>query len=398
MNPGQHAQVLISGGSLGGLMAANLLLRAGVEVLVLEKSPVALDGRGAGIVTHPVLIQILADCGATIDRTLGVQVQDRVVLEKEGRTSAKQAYPQILTAWGRLYSMLLQVLPAQKYVLGADVTHVTQTSIGTVAHCADGRKFSGDLLIGADGIRSVIRSQLAPQVQPVYAGYVAWRGVCDESLLSKNTLTSLFDYFGFCLPDREQMLGYPVAGSGNDTRVGFRRYNFVWYRPADALELKRLMTGSDGIAYEGGIPPSKIAPTIIEQVRAAADSLLSPQFAEVMQKTDQPFLQPIYDLAVEQLVYGRIALVGDAAFVARPHVGMGVTKAAQDAKALCEAIVQHGATCDALDAFETSRLKACTQVVERGRMLGAYLQSRDESSGMARSAKEVMTDTAIALA
>jgi 2-polyprenyl-6-methoxyphenol hydroxylase-like FAD-dependent oxidoreductase len=56
------------------------------------------------------------------------------------------------------------------------------------------------LLIASDGIRSGIRQQLFPEIQPSYAGYIAWRGVCEESLLSDLTLNSLFDYFGFCVP------------------------------------------------------------------------------------------------------------------------------------------------------------------------------------------------------
>jgi 2-polyprenyl-6-methoxyphenol hydroxylase-like FAD-dependent oxidoreductase len=61
--------VIIVGGSLGGLMAANCLLRAGFKVLVLEKSPVALDGRGAGIVTHSKLLSVLERCGVVVDDT-----------------------------------------------------------------------------------------------------------------------------------------------------------------------------------------------------------------------------------------------------------------------------------------------------------------------------------------
>jgi 2-polyprenyl-6-methoxyphenol hydroxylase-like FAD-dependent oxidoreductase len=99
-----------------------------------------------------------------------------------------------------------------------------------------------------------------------------------------------------------------------------------------------------------------------------------------------------------------VAIMGDAAFVARPHVGMGVTKAAEDADALTDAILAHGLTAKALEAFEVTRLKPATAVVERGRQLGAYMESQSFSAkqfnnaDVARSAQKVMNETAVDLA
>ena len=62
-----------------------------------------------------------------------------------------------------------------------------------------------------------MRRQFLPDVEPQYASYVAWRGVCDEAVLSDHTLETVFDRFGFGLPPGEQLIGYPVAGPGNDT-------------------------------------------------------------------------------------------------------------------------------------------------------------------------------------
>jgi 2-polyprenyl-6-methoxyphenol hydroxylase-like FAD-dependent oxidoreductase len=80
-------------------------------------------------------------------------------------------------------------------------------------------------------------------------------------------------------------------------------------------------------------------------------------------------------LQSQQVAFGRVALLGDAAFVARPHMGMGVTKAGDDALALAAAIAAHGATPQALLQYESKRLPASSALVERGRQLGAYLQS-----------------------
>jgi 2-polyprenyl-6-methoxyphenol hydroxylase-like FAD-dependent oxidoreductase len=388
------AHVLVVGGSLGGLLAANVLLRAGHEVTVLERSTRSLEGRGAGIVTHDSLRVALRAAGVVVDDTLGVQVQARVALDVHGHEACRWAHPQVLTSWGRLYALLHAALPSAHYQLGASVSSVTQTNIGVYATLADGGHVQADLLIACDGIRSGVRAQLAPQVQPHYAGYVAWRGVCDEAALSKHTRESLFDHFGFGLPDGEQMIGYPVAGSANSTQRGQRRWNFVWYRPAAAgPELAALMTDADGVHHPDGIAPLQVSWRAIAAVREAARQKLAPQFAEIVEKTAVPFLQPIFDLASTQLAFGRIALLGDAAFVARPHVGMGVTKAADDAMALAACMQQHGATATALQHYADQRQPIGAAVVQRGRDLGAYLQAQPAAG--ARSAESVLRQTAV---
>jgi 2-polyprenyl-6-methoxyphenol hydroxylase-like FAD-dependent oxidoreductase len=396
------ARIVVIGGSLGGLMAANMLLRAGHDVQVLEKAASSLDGRGAGIVTHQPLMTAIERCGLRIDATLGVAVTDRVVLGADGAVLAQARISQVLTSWSRLYAMLSSVFDSQRTIYGASVSTITQTPHGVLLRCEDDRKFEADLVVAADGIRSTVRGQLLPQVQPQYAGYVAWRGVCDEAVLSQLTLKTVFDTFGFGVPPGEQLIGYPVAGAGNATTRGQRRYNFVWYRPASEPELKNLMTDADGQHYPLGISPNKVAWQHVAAVRQIAREKLAPQFAEMLEKTAQPFLQPIYDCATSQMAFDRVALLGDAAFVARPHVGMGVTKAAEDAMALADCIQAHGATPQALQAYETTRLAPSQAVVQRARALGAYMQAQGQeqatsSQMLQRDARSVMLETAIDL-
>jgi 2-polyprenyl-6-methoxyphenol hydroxylase-like FAD-dependent oxidoreductase len=395
------SRILVIGGSLGGLLAANVLHRQGHDVCVLEKVRGSMDGRGAGIVTHDALFAGLQRAGLNIEDSLGVPVRQRVALSAEGGTEVCIDMPQVLTSWSRLYDLLHQLLPAERYVQGVTVQRIEQHAGGAVVHGlgADGPQlWPADLVIASDGIRSAVRQQLAPQVQPRYAGYVAWRGVCDEAVLSERTLKSVFETFGFGLPAGEQLIGYPVAGPGNDTRQGHRAYNFVWYRPAAGDTLTRLLTDADGVIHQGGISPNKVDWRQVADMRQAARSLLAPQFAEMIEKTAQPFLQPIYDLSSERIAFDRVALMGDASFVARPHIGMGVTKAAQDAVALADAISQHGATPQALLAYEKQRVPECEAALERARWLGAYMQAQTRSPGAhlpARSAREVVSETAI---
>ncbi len=392
------ARILVVGGSLGGLMAANLLLRDGHEVQLLERSPRSLQGRGAGIVTHEGLREVLRMAGAVVDHSLGIHVASRVVLGSDGQPLCRWNHAQILTSWGRLYTLLRAALPEAHHRLGAGVKAVTQDDAGVSAQLASGETLRADLLVAADGIRSTVRAQLLPAVQPQYAGYVAWRGVCEEAALSRFTRETLFPYFGFGLPACEQMLGYPVAGVEDGTEAGQRRWNFVWYRPAAAgAELDALLTDADGQHYPEGITPQAVSWRHIAAVRAAARATLAPQFAEVLEKTAMPFLQPIYDLASTQLAFGRIALLGDAAFVARPHVGMGVAKAADDALALARAIAAAGATPAALQQYEALRRPAGLAVAERARQLGAGLEARPAGAAPAppRQPEAVMRHTAI---
>lgn len=397
------ARILVVGGSLGGLLAANMLLRDGHDVQVLEKAEGSLDGRGAGIVTHAALSVALRRCGVPLDETLGVKVASRVALNAQGHEVARLDMPQLLTSWSRLYALLKQAFPPDRIHCGVTVTEANQDE--SSVHLTTDRKlrFEGDLALASDGLRSAVRSQWLPEAAPRYAGYIAWRGVCEEAVLSAHTLTTVFDHFGFGLPAGEQLIGYPVAGLNNATARGQRRWNFVWYRPAAADVLQDLLTDDDGLHHPLGIAPHRMRSRHVAAAREAAHRLLAPQFAEIIERTAQPFVQPIFDVASTRLAFDRIALMGDAAFVARPHVGMGVTKAAEDAVALSDSIRKFGATSAALKRYESTRLPAGLSVVQRARSLGAYLQGQGQGQTAAgampieRDADAVLRETAIDL-
>ena len=369
---GARRRALVIGGSLGGLFAANLLARAGWDVDIFERVGAELAGRGAGIVTHDELFDVIRRLGAVIDDTIGCETHSRVTLDRTGRVIAEMPLHQTLTAWGRLYRLLKDVFPAQRYHCDKSLVRFEQNDAAVTAHFTDGSQASGDLLIGADGIRSTVRAQFLPQARPAYAGYLAWRGLADEGDVSEDTRRALGDRMGFCLPPGEQMLAYLVAGRDNTTRVGERRFNFVWYRAADeSTTLRELFTDAGGRHYEQNIPPDRIRPEVIAEMHATAARLLAPQFVDIVRATAEPLFQPIYDLESAQLVCGRVALLGDAAFVARPHVGLGVTKAAGDAVALVDALTAHGyELAAALRQYEAGRLQFGKSIVAHARLLG----------------------------
>jgi 2-polyprenyl-6-methoxyphenol hydroxylase-like FAD-dependent oxidoreductase len=193
-----------------------------------------------------------------------------------------------------------------------------------------------------------------------------------------------------------------VAGANNRTAPGTRRWNFVWYRPADeATVLRDMLTDAQGRTYEGNIPLDRIRPEVIAQMLRDAERVLAPQFLEVVQKTEQAFFQPIYDLESTRIAFGRIAMVGDAAFVARPHCGMGVTKAGGDAVALADALAGGGTIEEALARYEGVRQPFGAFIVGFARKLGAYMQAQvltaaeREAAEAYRSTEAIMRETAV---
>ena len=369
-------RALVIGGSLGGLLAANLLARKGWDVEVFEQASEELAGRGAGIISHPDLFQALQIIGVPLDDSYGVDIPLRATLDHSGAIIATLASHQLFTSWGRLYQLLKAAFSGARYRFGHTFESLVQDASGVTARFANGSAARGDLLVGADGIRSAVRAQLAPEAKLLYAGYVGWRGLADENAVSPAAHYVLSDKLAFCLPPREMMLCYPVAGLANSTRPGERCLNFVWYRPADeAGELARLCTDASGRCHGTSIPPPLIRPDVVAEMRRAADELLAPQIAEVVRHARQPFFQPIFDVESPRMAFGRVALLGDAAFVARPHVGMGVTKGAGDGLALAECLgAGSGDIATALGQYESRRLRFNAGVVARGRELGAWLQ------------------------
>jgi 2-polyprenyl-6-methoxyphenol hydroxylase-like FAD-dependent oxidoreductase len=376
-------RALVIGGSMSGLFAAIALARRGWDVHVFERVETELAGRGAGIVAQPQLHEVLRDIGLDCTAELGVPVELRRSYDVDGRLTDEISCPQILTSWDRIYRLLRDAFPSARYHRGKSLVEVAARPHAVIARFADGETVEGDLLVGADGLRSTVRAQLLPEAVPLYAGYIAWRALVPEAALSPATRRDLFGYMAFCHPPGEQALGYAVTGPDNDLRAGHRSYNLVWYRPADEdTELPRLLTDAAGTVHSISIPPPLIRAEVIAGMRAAAERLLAPQFREVVRLAAQPFIQPIYDVAAAHMAFGRVALLGDAAFVARPHVAIGVAKAAKDALALAESIARCGDVEGGLARFESLRIGVGRRVIERARHLGAYLQSR------ARSAEE----------
>lgn len=387
----------IIGGSIAGLFTANALIQKGWNVTVHEKVESPLSGRGAGIATYDELADLVFKATGN-NQVLGTKAKTRVSLDIKGNINSSYDYPQVYTSWQHLFSLLRNNIKNSKYFMNDDCIKIIQDDESATALFFNGKKKKSDLIIIANGMKSVIRKYVDQNAIPQYAGYVGWRGVVNEKDISVESLKILSEYFVIVLPFNQQIASYPIAGEGkNPFDKGNRRINWIWYKPATEKDLKKLFLGKSGKQYKDGIPPNEILDQVLKELLLEANNILPPQMYELIIKTSQPLIQPIYDLESNFMVNKRLITLGDAAFTARPHVGMGVTKAAIDAFTLSNSLSSNNYL-NNLSKWEKNRIKAGKFLVNRSRELGIYLsKSMKNKTLIMPDILNVLSDTAISL-
>ncbi|MBB6252068.1 FAD-dependent monooxygenase [Nitrospirillum iridis] len=367
-------RIRIVGGSLGGLFAAALLRQDGHDVRVYERSIGGLGGRGAGLVSQRELFALLRAVGCEHVAHIGVVARERIFLDRDGGIAERHATPQTQISWDHLYRTIREKLRDDDYRLGRPVRAVFQDADGARLSFADGGQEEADLVIGADGLGSVVREAVTGVPSPnSYAGYVAWRGLIPEDRVPPEAAL-LRDRFAFYMMPRSHALGYLVPGPSGETAAGARRYNWVWYRPVPAAALPATLTDADGRFHPHSLAPGLLPAPVADTLRADAARLLPPPFAAVVAAEPRPFIQAIFDYEAPVMAAGRIALLGDAAFVVRPHTAMGVAKAAGDALALRRYLAETPHLADALALYSHDRCTAGSAIAAYGRRLGAALE------------------------
>jgi 2-polyprenyl-6-methoxyphenol hydroxylase-like FAD-dependent oxidoreductase len=365
-------RAIIIGGSMSGLFSAAFLRQIDWDADVYERSRVELVGRGAGITGHPELFEALEASGAGT-KELGVEVPKRIAVDRNGRITDQRPLSQIMTSWDRMQRLLRATIDNAHYHLGYNFERVDQDDGGVRVRFGGGRVEHADILIGGDGIRSSVRAQLTPEIRPIYAGYYIWRGAANEADLAPQTLHTIYPLYTFYLPKRQQVLGYPIAGFNDDLTPGKRRYNIIWYRVASAEELRQMCIDENGVQHEYSVPPPPVRKELIAQMHKDSRDILPPALLDAVLKIKQPFITPIYDFTASSIVFGRVAMVGDAATSARPHMGFGMAKAGCDAQALAKHLRDHDDIDTALKAYNAERQPIGNQVVIHGRKLGTHL-------------------------
>ena len=381
MSTATQPRALVIGGSLGGLFAATALRAIGWQVDVFERSPHDLDSRGGGVVLQPDVLNAFRFAGINNNYALGVKSGDRIYLDRDDRVVQRQYMPQTQSSWNMLYGALKRALPEALAHAGEQLTHFEQVGERVHAHFDSGRVEAGDLLIGADGSRSTVRKQLMPGHGPTYAGYVAWRGLVAEEQLPAAAAAVLGSTFAFQQGPGHLMLEYLIPGEDESTADGTRRWNWVWYLPvAPGADIARLLTDRDGIRHAFSLPPGTPTDAAIAEMRRTSAEVLAPTFQRLVEATDEPFVQAILDLQVPQMVFGRAVLLGDAAFVPRPHTAGSTAKAAANAVALAKALRSFpSSVTKALAEWQATQLEEGKGMTDWGMSIG------DRIMGIARS-------------
>lgn len=363
-------RIRIVGGSLAGLFAAILLEADGHDVRIYERSASGLAGRGAGLVGQQDLFRLLRRIGCEHLARVGVVAFERIYFERDGSIAASNKSPQTQISWDHLFSSVAARLAPERYILGRPVTAVSEHDDHALLHFADGSEEAADLVIGADGLGSVVRGAVNAEVANGFAGYAAWRGLIPETALPR-AAQILVDRFAFYLAPGIHVLGYLVPGASGEIEPGSRRYNWVWYRPAAEADLPALFAGRDGHSGAFSLARGAMTEARRDRLHADAAALLPPPFAAAIEAEQTPSIQGIFDYEAQRMASRRVALVGDAAFVVRPHTAMGVAKAAGDVLAL-QRHLQHAANLGAaLAAYEGERLPVGREIAAYGRALGA---------------------------
>ncbi len=364
-------KVAVVGGSLSGLFNAIALRSLGCQVDVYEKSLGLMQDRGAGIVLQTEVTDFLTRYNVAALESIVVPVSSRRYLHADGSIADESAMPQAMTSWDALYRALRASFGDKHYHMGVRQVRLDANDDIVAARFDRGDEVKCNLLVGADGPGSTVRSQVLPEVQSKYAGYVAWRGVMLEQD-APDLAAELLGRFTFFQARHTHILCYIIPGPDGSLTPGKRRLNWVWYlNAAVGDELDRVLTDNNGRRREFSVPRGLVSSVMVDWLHDSARRILPPTFMEVVQRTKDPFVQTIHDLAVPKMVFGRVCLAGDAAFVPRPHTAAGSAKAAANALALADCLASaKGHVVEALRQWEPDQLIYGEQLKVYGQRLG----------------------------
>ncbi|HYI13494.1 MAG TPA: FAD-dependent monooxygenase [Thermoanaerobaculia bacterium] len=338
---------IVIGGGIGGLAAAIALARAGIGVAVYERAPV-LGEVGAGITLWPNATRVLLDLGvgdAVLAR--GRRFHETEIRSPSGKLLARSSFsaierhfdaPCIALHRAELHRALADAVPASTLHTGAECTSVDAE--GAEVALNDGRTVAGDVVIGADGIRSAVRAAILPQVQPRYAGYTAFRAIAGAG--------------GVSMPIETWGRG---ARFGAVPLTGERVYWFATVNAKPGLllaagERQRLLLDTFGAWAD---PVARLIRT------TPADAILH---------------NDIFDIApFTPWSRGRAVLLGDAAHPTTPNLGQGACMALESAAVLAAELSSGASVPEAIHRYERRRMRRTAAITNESWRLGRIGQT-----------------------
>lgn len=355
------AEVLVIGGGLTGMALALGLEHRGTAVRVLERLPPRRSG-GAGI---------------SVDRGLLGRLTGRPC----GDLPVERDPAYDFAAWHDVYAWLSARVERSTIAVEhrRPVEAVRTTATAADVRLSDGTARSAPLVIGADGVRSVVRRHVEPErARAESVGYLVWRGMVPEGELPAGTpLPAAGRTLEIRYDEEFVLFAYAVPGPDGSTAPGERRLVFNWTDPRrhDLLvDAPGLADGSFAASAQPAVPPALLA----ELAASAAARWPTPWDTAIPHAiaSGRMVATPVADHLPGRLVRGRAALVGDAAHAVTPFTGAGLYTALQGALALARAIERHGPAPAALAAYEAERLAPSRRLVQSGRRASrAFLES-----------------------
>ncbi len=349
-------RVVIVGGGIGGLFAANALIAHGLEVSVYEQAP-ALGEVGAGVYITPNAVRQMqrVGLGAAVEK-YGARVGPKSHYFRHDGTPIAPVQVTDASGWSANFGMhradmvdlLAAALPAGVVHCGHRATGFEQT--GDVARVlfANGASAEADVVVGADGIHSALRPYVFPPSRPVFHGTLSYRGLVPRERLPDWPM----DRWQMWAGPKKHFLVFPV-------RHG-EMVNYVGFVPADE-EMKESWSAAGD-------------PDVLRREFEGWD----PRIGTVLKQVDQTFRWALYDREpLPTWSKGRLTLLGDAAHPMLPHLGQGANQSIEDGMALATILsqVDHAAVPAALLAYERLRRQRVAEVQLGARQHGLRVDS-----------------------
>jgi 2-polyprenyl-6-methoxyphenol hydroxylase-like FAD-dependent oxidoreductase len=288
------------------------------------------------------------------------------------------------TTYHVLREHLLAAAGTARVQAGVTVAGVEAAEEAVSVVLADGRREGFDLVVCADGRLSTLREGFGAGA-PRYAGYVLWRAMIEETLLSPEARRWFLDAPGLhVVPARPfHLVAYPVPGA---TPEGPRRVNWGWYFGVEEGRLAEWLVDREGVRQPGGLRAHLLAPGLVEEVAGIAKGVWPGVYGELVATSfavGAVSLHPVCEYLPERMARGRLCLVGDAAHLASPITGAGARTAMVDALALGEALGEaRGSLEEALAGWEARRLGPARALVEASSRLGADFRAAGAGSAL----------------
>jgi 2-polyprenyl-6-methoxyphenol hydroxylase-like FAD-dependent oxidoreductase len=340
------------GGSIAGLCIGVALKDLpnvnSITILERYKTGQLLD-QGAGIRIGDEVAQFLGRYAHVAVDEYSVAMERATMLDTNGDVLVtRHRLNSVGSSWIRLFRVLMRAFMDKrddqtatcKYLYSRNVRNLTQDGgkIG-VRHGSelDGEEtLIADMVVGADGASSRVREIFLPEVNRTYVGYVIFRGLVPVEVLSEETRNTMDKTATLCFTRESQVVSYLVPANEDRRPDSENILNWGWYQDKTEDELQELMLDVNGKRNAFTLLPGTMSEAIAQQVREKAQRDLPPRFAEIVAKTEEPFVQVITDSEATQISFldGKVLLVGDSAAGQRPHGASAVTQACFHAQLL----------------------------------------------------------------